>query len=331
MAPDRDVTNRDLASLPKAHLHLHLEGAMRPSTLVELADVAGLAVPAVESAKDFTDFIALYVAACRVLLREEDMFRLFREVAEDAAASGARWIEVHANAGLHVDRFGPEAGVFELQLAAAKAAEAETGVGVGIVVSADRTLDPAISVQQAHRAAKHADDGVVAFGLANDESFPPEPFAEAFAIARAAGLISAPHAGELAGAASVRGALDALHAERLGHGVRAVEEPALVQRLAGEGVCCDVCPSSNLALHLFESIETHPVRELLAAGVPVTLNSDDPLMFGSTLVQEYELVREGLRLDDAAMAAIARTSIERSAMPASAKRAALADITTWLA
>jgi len=324
------VTGRDLSSLPKAHLHLHLEGAMRPATLVELAAAAGVSAPDVNSARDFSDFIDLYFAACRVLVSADEMFRLFREVAEDAAASGARWVETHVDTGLHVGRLGTDDDVFDLFLAAAAAAKDATGVGVGLVVSADRTLDPAIGVEQAHRAAKHAGEGVVAFGLANDESFPPEPFAEAFAIARAAGLISAPHAGELAGPASVLGALDALHAERLGHGVRAVEDPDLVRRLADEGVCCDVCPSSNLALHLFESIETHPVGELLAAGVPVTLNGDDPLMFGSTLLHEYELVRDGLHLDDEQMAAIARTSIEHSGMPESAKRTAVRDIDEWL-
>jgi adenosine deaminase len=175
-------------------------------------------------------------------------------------------------------------------------------------------------------------EGVVAFGLANDEAgHPPEPFAAAFAVARGAGLLSVPHAGELAGPESVRGALDALTPRRLGHGVRAVEDPGLVDRLAAEAVCCDVCPTSNLRLRLYPSIESHAVGPLLAAGVPVTLNTDDPLMFGSTLVDEYALVRDGLGLSEAEVAAIARTSIEYSAMPGDSKTTTLVDIDAWLA
>jgi adenosine deaminase len=321
---------RDLALLPKAHLHVHLEGAMRRSTLAELSEGVAMPTPPVAAASDFADFMALYVAACRVLIGPEEVFRLFRELADDAAESGAVWIEPHVDTGLHAGRLGTDDEVLELLLAAASAAEQATNVGVGLLVSADRTLDPAIGEQQARRAARHAGAGVVAFGLANDEAYPPEPFADAFAIARAAGLISAPHAGELAGPKSVSGALDALRADRLGHGVRAVEDAALVRRLSDEGVCCDVCPSSNLRLRLYPSIEWHPVGSLIDAGVPVTLNADDPLMFGSSLLDEYRLVRDGWSLDDEAMAAVARTSIERSGMPDNRKRAALAGVDAWL-
>lgn len=274
--------------------------------------------------------MALYFAACRVLTGPDELFRLFRELAEDAAASGAVWVEPHVDSGLHAGRLGTDDEVFDLFLAAAAAAEETTGVGVGLLVSADRTLDPAVGVEQARRAARHAGHGVVAFGLANDEAYPPEPFADAFAIARSAGLIRAPHAGELGGPDSVRGALDALHADRLGHGVRAVEDPALVRRLADEDVCCDVCPSSNLRLGLYPSIERHPVGTLIDAGVPLTLNGDDPLMFGSSLVDEYRLVRDGWSLGDEAMAAIARTSIERSGLPDDRKHVAFNAIATWL-
>lgn len=321
---------RDLLGLPKAHLHLHLEGAMRPSTLVELAARAGITAPDVESATTFADFMDLYRAACEVLAGPDELFRLFREVAEDAAASGAVWVEAHVDSGLHAGRLGTDDEVFELFLEAAAAAAAATGIGMGLVVSADRTLDPAIGLEQAHRAARAAGRGVVAFGLANDEAHPPEPFAPAFAVAREAGLISAPHAGELLGPASVRAALDCLRPDRLGHGVRAAEDPELLRRLVAEDICCDVCPSSNLRLGLYPSIEAHPLATLVGAGVPVTLNGDDPLMFGSSLVGEYELTRAGLGLDDEALARIAATSIERSGMPEAPRRAALAGVEAWL-
>jgi adenosine deaminase len=278
----------------------------------------------------FADFMGLYVAASSVLVGPDEFFRLFREIAEDAAAAGAVWVEVHVDSGLHAPRLGSDDDVFEIVLAGAAAAEAATGVGIGLVVSADRCRDPANAVEQAHRAARHAGPQVVAFGLANDEAFAPEPFADAFAIARDAGLLSVPHAGELVGPVSVRGALDTLAPDRLGHGVRSVEDPALVRRLADEGICCDVCPTSNLKLSFYPSIEAHPIATLIEAGVPVTLNGDDPLMFDSPLAGEYQLVCDAFGYGDDVMASIARTSIERSAMPADRKHSALTAIDTWL-
>jgi adenosine deaminase len=333
VAPDRNLTRavRELTALPKAHLHIHLEGAMRRSTLEELCTAAGVPVPAVTSAKGFAAFIDLYKAACDVLLGPDEMHRLFREVAEDAAADSVVWIEPHVDTTLYVPRLGSHEEVFELFLAAAAEAERVTGVGMGLLMAADRTLDPEIAVVQAELAATRAGDGVVAFGLANDEAGRPAAwFAEAFALARKAGLISAPHAGELAGPESVRSALDALEPHRIGHGVRAVENPPLVDQLAELQVCCDMCPTSNITLDLYPSIDAHPVRRFIDAGVPVTLNADDPLMFGSGIADEYRLVA-GLGLDDKAMANIARTSIRFSGMPDHRRGAALAAIDGWLA
>ena len=186
--------------------------------------------------------------------------------------------------------------------AAAEAAE-RLDVGVGIMLAADRTVDPEIAVAQARIAAKRTERGVVSFGLANDEAIgPPEPFAEAFAIAKEAGLLSVPHAGELVGPESVRGALTTLAPDRLQHGVRAVEDPALVDELADAGIVLDVCPTSNLLLSVYPSIAEHPLPRLLDAGVQCSLNADDPLLFGPGMLQEYELVRRDLELDDTAFA-----------------------------
>jgi adenosine deaminase len=172
---------------------------------------------------------------------------------------------------------------------------------------------------------------VVAFGLAGDEArYSPEPFAEAFTIARDAGLISAPHAGELAGPASVRAALDALGAQRIAHGVRAVEDPALLARLAAEGVVLDVCPTSNLALGVVESLSAHPLPMLLHAGVRCTLNADDPLLFGPGLLEEYATARTTLALTDHQLAATARTSIEASGAPHTIVEKAITLIGDWL-
>lgn len=197
---------------------------------------------------------------------------------------------------------------------------------------ARRNADPAEAVETARLAARRAGDGVVSFGLAGDEArYASEPFAEAFDIARRAGLISAPHAGELAGPDSVRAALDVLGARRIAHGVRAVEDPALVARLAEEGIVLDVCPTSNVALGVVESLSAHPLPVLLRAGVRCTLNADDPLLFGPGLLEEYATARTAFALTDPQIAAIARTSVESSGAQRAMVEDAVARIDDWLA
>ncbi len=321
---------RDLRALPKAHLHLHLEGSMRPGTLGELAEAAGVEVPPIRGYGTFAAFAGMYVAAGTVLTTPDAMQRLVREVVEDAANDGAVWVEPAFYAPYHRARLGPPDRVMELVLDAAADAARDFGIGVGIIATANRNFDPADAVEQARLGVRHAGAGVVGLGLANDETVrPPEPFAEAFAIARDAGLLSVPHAGELAGPPSVVGALDALGADRIQHGVRAVEDPALVQRLADSQVCLDVCPTSNLMLSVCPTVEEHPLPALLDAGVACSLNADDSLLFGPGLLDEYELVRGRLGLDDAALARIARTSIDASAAPEELKARARAGIDAW--
>jgi adenosine deaminase len=190
---------------------------------------------------------------------------------------------------------------------------------------------PAEAVALARLAARYAGRGVVSFGLADDEAHgPAAPFAEAFAVARAAGLISAPHAGEHAGPESVRAALDALGARRIQHGVRAIEDPDLVRRLVDERVCLDVCPTSNVRLGVVPSLEAHPAPALVQAGVAVSLNADDPVLFGCGLLDEYELARRGFGFDDTVLAAIAADSIRASGAPESLRAGALARIDDWL-
>lgn len=323
---------RDLATLPKAHLHIHLEGGMRPSTLAELAATYDLEVPEIRGFGSFTVFSQMYVAACDVLRTPDDICRLVDETVEDAKLAGAVWLEPATFVPHHNERIGPDEEVLEIVLDALAGAAARHGIGAGLILAADRTRDPADAVVQANLAVKHADDGVVAFGLANDEApFPPEPFAEAYDVIRGTGLLSTPHAGELAGPESVWGALDALGADRVQHGVRSIEDPELVARLADDGVCCDVCPSSNLALAVYPSLAEHPLGALLDAGVPCSLNADDPLLFGPHLLEEYQLCREQLGFDDERMAHIARCSIEHSGAPMALKRTASAGIDRWLA
>ncbi len=332
MLPMPDTAARDLKSLPKAHLHVHLEGAMRPSTLEELAGKAGLPVPEIRGYGSFSAFSETYVAACQVLLTPDDFARLVYEVVEDSVLGGAVWVEPSFYAPHHRARFGADEEIIDMVLAAAADAAAKLDVGVGVMIAADRTVDPAIAVDQARIAVNARDRGVVSFGLANDEVLgPPEPFADAFAIARDGGLLSTPHAGELVGPESIWGALDTLGPDRIQHGVRAVEDPELVARLADSDICLDVCPTSNLLLAVYPSIAEHPLPELIAAGVRCSLNADDPLLFGPGLLEEYELARDQLGLDDEAMAYIARCSIDGSGAPAELKAWALLAIDDWLA
>ena len=323
---------RDLATLPKAHLHLHLEGAMRPETLAELAEEAGIPVPEVRGFGSFSAFSDMYVAACEVLRSMDDLRRLVDEVVEDAALAGAVWVEPATYLPHHNDRLGPDEAVLEVLLDELVAAGERHGIAAGLLIAADRTVDPRVALAQARIAVRYADDGVVAFGLHNDEvGFPPEPFADAFAVARKGGLLSAPHGGELEGPAWVAGALEALGADRIQHGIRVVEDPELLARLADTDVCLDVCPTSNVMLGVVPTVAEHPLPTLLDAGVTCSLNADDPLLFGPGLLEEYELVRAELDLDDDRLAAIARSSILASGADDALKADASRAVDTWLA
>jgi adenosine deaminase len=324
-------TGRDLRSLPKAHLHLHLEGAMRPETLVELAARYAVPLPPVGDYDSFTEFSAIYEAVCAVLRTHDDLRRLVREAVEDAAVSGATWLEMGVRPTLHRGKFKGDAEVLEVLLDEGRSAGAALGVGVGALMTVDRTQPLAIAMEEATLAAAYADKGVVSFGLANDEyGHPPDAFVEPFAMTREAGLLSCPHAGELDGPNSVWQALDTLGADRIQHGVRAIEDPDLLRRLADDGTCLDVCPTSNVCLKVVPSIADHPLPRLLEAGIRCSLNGDDPLFFGANLLQEYQLSRDKLGLSDEQLASVARASIDASGAPTALKASAGAAIDTWL-
>jgi adenosine deaminase len=356
---------RDLRNLPKAHLHIHLEGAMRPDTLTELCKRYGIERPAdtkYQKFDNFGGFLKMYWAACEAVRSRKDLARLILEVAEDAAAEGVWWIEPAFDADRYSDiRADSPFQLFETQtegwrfaLEAAEAASKATGVGIGFISAIDRIkpLDQALKrarvtsglvKENAHKIrsgaacfdGEHA--GLVGFGLhGNEEGCPPEPFAGAFRIALDdTGLISAPHAGEIApipggGTASVRGALDHLGANRVAHGVLAIEDEQLVARLAEAQVCLDVCPTSNLLLRVFPSAEEHPLCTLIEAGVPCTLGSDDPLLFGPNLVDEFVLCRDQMGMSDEQLAVMARTSFLHSGAPEPIKQAGMAAVQAWL-
>jgi adenosine deaminase len=333
---------RDIQALPKAHLHLHFTGAMRHGTLLELADRHGVRLPdalvsdeppalRATDERGWFRFQRLYDTARSVLQEPEDLFRLVREVAEDELADGSQWLEIQVDPSGYASRFDGLTATFELMLDAVRAATAATGLNIGVIVGANRTRHPLDARTLARLAIRYVDDGVVGFGLANDERRGrPEAFEDAFRIARDGGLASLPHGGELSGPTSVKGCLDALHATRVGHGIRSVEDPSLVERIAASGVALEICPASNVALGVYDKPPDVPLRTLVDAGVRVALGADDPLLFGSRLADQYEIARSVHGFDDQELAALAHSSVEASLAPDDHKQQLAKDIDTWL-
>src|SRR6478736_1584930 len=231
---------RDLHQLPKAHLHLHFTGSMRHSTLLELAARDGIVLPdqlvdewpprlSAADEKGWFRFQRLYDVARSVLRTEDDVRRLVREAAEDDVRDGGRWLEIQVDPSGYGARFGGITAFTDLVLDAVAQASATTGLGMAVVIAANRTRHPLDARTLARLAGQYAGRGVVGFGLSNDERRgSTADFAAAFRIARRAGLRALPHAGELAGPANIRVAVEELGADRLGHGVRSAEDPALL-------------------------------------------------------------------------------------------------------
>ncbi|KPI22394.1 adenosine deaminase [Actinobacteria bacterium OV450] len=334
---------RDLTLLPKAHLHLHFTGSMRPSTLLELADKYGVRLPDALTAGEppklrATDergwfrFQRLYDAARSCLREPEDIQRLVREAAEEDVRDGSGWLEIQVDPTSYAPLLGGMIPAVEIILDAVDTASRETGLGMRVLIAANRMKHPLDARTLARLAVRYADRGIVGFGLSNDERRGmARDFDRAFAIAREGGLLAAPHGGELTGPASVRDCLDDLHASRIGHGVRAAEDPRLLQRLADRQVTCEVCPASNVALGVYERPEDVPLRTLFEAGVPMALGADDPLLFGSRLAAQYEIARRHHAFTDAELAELARQSVRGSAAPGDVQDKLLAGIDHWLA
>jgi adenosine deaminase len=329
----RGAEGRCLVCLPKADLHLHLEGAMRHQTLSEVARYGGeLPPPPLGGHATFDAFKDLYRYAVNMIRSPRDLHRLVHEVVEDAANCGAVWIEPQFNPTNYAPALFPHPeDVLEFVLEAAAEAALRHRVGIGLMLTASRNRDSRHVTALAHLAARYAGRGVVAFGLAGDEhAADADQFSEAFAIVRRAGLISAPHAGEFAGVPKILAALDVLVPDRIAHGVRAVSSVALMDRLARIPVTLDVSLHSNVRLGVVPSIGGHPLPILLDHGIRCTLGSDDPLLFGNDLLAEYLAARSELSLTDNQLAAIALTSISASGAPPSLIEDARARIAAWL-
>jgi len=337
---------RPVGLLPKAHLHLHFTGSMRPATLVALADKHRLRLPealtrswpptlSATDERGWFRFQRLYDTARACVRDEADMRRIVHEAAVDDAAEGSRWLEIQVDPTSYAPFVGGITPALEIILDEAQSVSEEIGIGVAVVVAANRTRHPLDARILARLAARHAGDGpgqVVGFGLSNDERRgTTAEFGPAFDIARRAGLACVPHGGELLGADSVWETLTALGPDRLGHGIRSAENPRVLDEVVRRGITLEVCPGSNVALGVYGAAGDVPLRRLMAAGAQIALGADDPLLFGSRLNSQYDSARAVHGLSDVELAELARGSVLGSRAPVPARSQMLADIEGWLA
>jgi adenosine deaminase len=302
--------------LLKTELHCHIEGAASPA-LIEAqalkygADTSSFIRDGAYYWQDFTSFLLAYDRAASLFRAPEDYALLAETYLKELAAEGAIYAEFFTSPD-HAERSGlsPQAYTEALGEGIARA-RAKTGIEARMVVTGVRHFGVEAIEKAARFAVTCGHPLVTGFGVAGDERIGhPREFARAFEIARDASLGLTIHAGEFAGAESVRAALDHIRPSRIGHGVRAIEDPDLVRRIADEGVVLEVCPVSNQVLGVFPDLASHPFPRLLAAGCRLTLNSDDPPHFHTSLGREYAVASEYFGLDDAALLDVTRTAVE---------------------
>jgi aminodeoxyfutalosine deaminase len=281
---------------PKIELHVHLEGTVRPATLLEIAKRNDYPLPAatVEELaplyefRDFAHFIEVWVLTTNALQTAEDFRQVVVDYAAEAAGYGAVYVEAIFSPSERVRRGVAWEELFEGYCDGIQEARERHGLELRLTPDIVRgfTLEEAEEVVR--HSAQYRDRGIVGVGLGGLEAdYPPEPYEPAFALARELGLASVPHAGEVAGPASVRGALDALGADRLRHGIRAAEDPGLLREIAERRVVLDVCPLSNVRTRAVASLAEHPLPRLVAAGALCSISTDDPAMFDTDLGRDY--------------------------------------------
>ena len=322
-----------VAGVPKAELHVHLEGTATPSLVRRLAARNGIELPPGLFADadtfawtGFLDFLDTYDRAASAIRTAEDYRDVTYEYLAACAAEDCLYVELTASPG-HADSVGlPDAEHFGGIAAGIDDARRDFGIEARILAVAVRNHGVAAAEALATRLASERHPYLVGFQLAGDEAgYPPEPFARAYAIAAGAGLGCTVHAGEHAGAESVRAALT-LPVTRIAHGVRAIEDPALVAEIAERGIVLEVCPTSNVATGVVASYADHPLGALREAGVRLTLGSDDPPYFGCSIGTEYAVARERLGPDEEKLLDMTRTAVEGSFADGGLRRALLARI-----
>jgi aminodeoxyfutalosine deaminase len=284
-------------SYPKIELHVHLEGTVRPATLLEIAKRNDYALPAdteeglaaIYDFRDFRHFIEVWVLTTNALRTAGDFRQVVTDYAEEAASHGAVYVEGIFSPAERVRRGVAWDEIFSGYCDGAEEARELHGVEMRLTPDIIRGYPLEDAEATVRHAARYRDRGIVGVGLGGLEAeYPPEPYEPAFDLAHELGLASVPHAGEVAGPPSVRGALEKLGAVRLRHGIRAADDPGLLQEIADRRVVLDVCPISNLRTRAVASLGEHPLPKLLAAGAVCSISTDDPAMFGTDLSRDYE-------------------------------------------
>lgn len=325
--------------LPKVELHVHQVGSASPRIVAALAARHPGRVPADPERlaefyrfRDFAHFIELYLATVDLIRTPPDVRLLTYEVARDMAGQQIRYAELTCTPYTSVLAGVPIEGYLEAIEDARIAAERDFGVQLRWIFDIPGELGSEAAEATADIAVNHAPEALIAFGLGGPEiGNPRSTFAPAFDRARAAGLHSVPHAGETTGPQTIWDALEFLGAERIGHGTSATQDPALLAHLAEQRIPLEVCPTSNIATRAVASYTEHPLRAMVEAGVLVTINSDDPPMFGTTLNREYGIAAAVLDLDVAGVAGLARNAVTASFLPAPDRNRILAEIDAHLA
>jgi len=330
-----------IAGLPKAELHVHHVGSASPRIVAELAarHEGATPVPAEPAAladyfafRDFAHFIEVYLSVVDLIRDDEDVRMLTYEVARELARQQVRYAELTLTPYSSVKRGIPAEAYCAAIEDARRAASADFGIdlrwcfdipGEAGLPAAEETLRIALAERP---------DGLISFGLGGPEIGVPRPqFKPYFDKARAAGLHSVPHAGETTGPRTVWDAIRDLGAERIGHGITAAQDPKLMAYLAEHRIPLEICPTSNVRTRAVASLDEHPLARLVAAGVPVSINSDDPPMFGTTLEQEYAVAAELLDLDAQGVAGLARAAVEQSFLDPAGQAALIAEIEAYRA
>ena len=328
-----------IEGLPKAELHLHIEGTIEPETMFRLAERNRINLPyeGVEALRaayrfgELQDFLDLYYQGMAVLQKEEDYYDMTWAYLEKARAQNILHAEIFFDPQGHTSRGIAFATVIDGIWHALENGHRRLGISSRLILCflRDRDANEAMATLEQALPYRHR---IVGVGLDSAEKGnPPGKFREVFDRARAQGFLTVAHAGEEGPASYVREALDLLHAARIDHGIRALDDPALVARLARERVPLTVCPLSNVRLRVVDDIRHHPLRRMMDQGLLVTVNSDDPAYFGGYVNENYAAVRDGLDLSDEDLAQLARTSFEAAFLPPEEKQALVRRVDDYVA
>lgn len=340
----REIKVRDLSKLPKAHLHLHFTGAMRINTLLELAkekhirlpshfnESQALNVPADQ--RGWFRFQRAYDSARALVKTEKIMRRIIDEAVEDDKKEGSCRLEIQVDPTSYAPFVGGITPALEIICDQTKISAEKHGIEVAVIVAASRMkhpLDARCLARLAGRFASTSNGGVIGFGLSNDErAGDTQSFSKAFAIAENMGLAAMPHGGELLGPEHIRNVIDYLHPTRLGHGVRSAEDNELLEKIVENNIGLEICPSSNVSLGVYSTPDEVPIKKLMNSGAKIALGADDPLLFHSRLLKQYELLRNVHSFTDEQIAMIAKSSIEISLASEQTKRKNIEKINNWL-